>query len=257
MTFFRLLHVSPLRVIRAAARVSLVAGALGLGFGPTQASGQETPDQSPSWTPGEEIEAEVRKELALRWEILPEALVLQWKAPRGGDLPSEIAGVQLLGTGRDGHWVASFQLREGVAEAQSALLRAGVLASLPVASHSLERGTVLGQEDMTLESRLHWGSPETLPQVAEIGWVAQRAIEGGAPLVTPTVKPPLFVVSGRPVTLVWSNGHIEVSLQGTAAGSASLGEWVLVRTDSGTRLGGLVEGPGRVRLQDHPTEIGK
>ncbi len=252
---FHLFASSPRRAVRAPALILAWASVLGVGAG--EGVGQETLDSESGWTPGAQMESEVRNQLAARWGVLPEALVLEWGVPRGRQFPSALAGVRLLGTGRAGHWVASFLTKEDGGETQSVLLRAGVMAPRPVARRSLERGLVLGQKDMAFEARLHWGDPKTLPKAGESGWVAQRTIEEGELLVSPAVKPPLLVTSGRPVTLFWSNGSVKVSLQGTAAGSATLGEPVLVRTEDGTRLSGLVEGPGLVRLQGNPTEIGR
>jgi flagella basal body P-ring formation protein FlgA len=187
----------------------------------------------------------------------PETLVLEWGEPRSGALPEDFDRVSLLGTGRDGRWVASFAPEQGDADHQSVLLRAGVVVPQTVAGRRLERGETVGEEDMVLESRIHWGAPRGLPDPCQAGWVTQRPVEVGDLLSPPAVKPPLMVVSGRPVTLHWSQGKVELSLRGTAVGSAALGERVFVRTDAGTRLDGWVEGPGRVRISGKPKESGR
>jgi flagella basal body P-ring formation protein FlgA len=196
------------------------------------------------------VEWEIRNLLARRWGVVPEALVLAWGQPRGGEIPEGYSHVDLVGHGRGGRWVVSF--KEGVASrgAISVLLRAGVEIQRPVASRALERGKTLGEGDMTVEAMTHWGPVEDLPGASTIGWVAQRSISAGELLTEPAVKPPLLVVSGRPVEALWSEGNLELKIQGTAVGSGAMGERVYVRTSGGRRLDGVVQGPGLVQISN-------
>jgi len=199
----------------------------------------------------------VRSELAARWGVGAEDLVLEWGQPRGGILPDGADSVRLLGAGRDGRWVAAFDFESPEMENQSILLRAGVLRPRTVARRALERGAVVTEGDMASELRIHWGPPGGPKSACEPGWVVQRSLEAGEELTPPAVKPPLLVVSGRPVTVVWSQGKVNLTLMGRAAGSAARGERVFVRTETGTRLEGLVEGPGLVRISDPWKESGR
>ena len=111
--------------------------------------------------------------------------------------------------------------------------------------------------DMEMEIRTHWGPVTDLPEPCALGWVTQRRIESGEILIEPGVKPPLLVVSGRSVQALWSNGRVELNLQATALSSAVLGERVFVRTEDGTRLDGVVRGPGMVEISNSWMESGK
>ncbi len=64
--------------------------------------------------------------------------------------------------------------------------------------------------------------------------------------------PPLLVRSGEAAEVVWSGGGVELKVRGTALGSASRGARVSVRIDTRRRLEGVAEGPGRVRIRQHP-----
>ena len=247
----------PLRITRAVARVILPTVCVGLGLGQQGVRAAQHPDSIPSWMPGEAMESEVRSQLSERWGVLPEALVLEWGEPRGGDLPYEYDRVRLMGAGRDGRWVASFGMEDDGGDSRSVLLRAGVLVPQKVAGRALERGRVLGEEDIVVEQRIHWGPPRGVSEECVVGWVAQRPVDQGEPLSVPAVRPPLLVVSGRPVIVLWSRGNVDLRVAGTAVGSASLGERVFVRTEAGTRLDGLVEGPGMVRVSGHAKESGR
>ena len=214
-------------------------------------------DSTLVWRPAQGVETEIREALSLRWGVVPEALVLEWGQPREGTLPPGYDKVEIIGHGRDGRWVVSFRKTVGSRDAKPVLLRAGVQISRPVASRSLQRGEVIGEGDMEMESVTHWGSVEELPDPCALGWVAQRRIEVGEALTEPGVKPPLMVVSGSPVSALWSSGKVELKLQATAMGSGALGDRVYVRTQDGTRLDGVVEGPGLVVISNTLMEQGK
>jgi flagella basal body P-ring formation protein FlgA len=203
------------------------------------------------------VEAEVRRELAQRWSVLPSSLVLQWGRPRGGQVPEGFDVVELIGHGKDGRWVVAFREVRGARDAVSVLLRAGVEVSVPVARRSLERGRALGEGDLEMEVRTKWGSLDEMPEPCALGWVTQRRIEAGEVLVQPGVKPPLMVESGRTVQALWTNGRVELKLQARAMGSGSMGQRVYVRTEDGTRLSGVVQGSGLVVISNSWMERGE
>lgn len=224
---------------------------------PQEAGASTVPDSTRGWAPGEVAVQAVRGALAERWGVVPESLVLEWGTPRGGEIPPDFQEVELVGSGKDGRWVVSFRSREEPRDARSVLLRAGVTTSVPVATSSLERGTTLSGEDMAMESRVHWGPLPSSSDLCQEGWVVQRRIRSGEALLFPAVRPPLLVVSGRPVQAIWSNGRVTLTVQATAVGSGALGERVFVRTEAGTRLDGVVQGSGEVLVSSSWMEGGK
>ncbi len=202
-----------------------------------------------------ETVAWVRAALAEQWGVLPEALVLEWGTPRGGTLPEGLAPVGLLGSGRDGRLVVSLGPAAGGKESFSLLLRAGVSSLQMVSSRTLERGEALKEGDVEYQTLTRWGPPEGSERSPEVGWIPQRRIAKGEALRSPMLRPPLLVVSGQPVRAVWAGSGVEVALQGTAVSSGSMGDRVFLRTDSGRRLEGVVDGPGLVRISNPTTEI--
>lgn len=225
-------------------------GAPGLGA-------QEVPDSSRAWKPdGVRLEA-VEAALAARWGVVSESLVLEWGTPRGGVIPDIYQEVELVGHGRDGRWVVSFRGSDGPGASRSVLLRAGIRTPVSVAARSLERGDVISEEDMGTEMVTHWGPRPAAEDDCRPGWVAQRRIEAGERLSAPAVRPPVLVVSGRRVQALWSNGRISLTVLATAVGSGSLGDRVFVRTEEGTRLEGIVQGPGEVLVSSSWMESGR
>jgi flagella basal body P-ring formation protein FlgA len=82
-----------------------------------------------------------------------------------------------------------------------------------------------------------------------VGWTTRRVIAAGEPLLPPAVSPPDLVKAGDAVEAVWRGRTIQLRVKGTAAGSAALGERVLVRVDARRRLEGVVIGPALVELE--------
>lgn len=207
----------------------------------------------PPWEPPLETSRNVRALVAARWGVEPTELQMEWGTPGAGQILDDAGKVELLGKGRNGHWMVSFSTKDPDRGPLTVTLRTGVVCSQPFASKPLARGEVLVEASMDFRPEVHWGPPLDLPQPAEAGWVAQRRIQAGEALVAPGVQPPLLVVSGRPVQLTWSSGPLTISLEGTAVGSASLGERVFVRTEEGRRMAGVVTGPGTVLLSNPGT----
>lgn len=203
---------------------------------PPTATAQDVP-----WPP-EVVEAMVTL-VAERLDAPTEEIVVEWGPYRGLPVHPE-ASVELRGSGARGYWVA----RAGRADGGSASvrIRAGRNSIRSIAARNVARGASLTAADITTESRLVWGA--LLPDSSSVreGWVAQRALSSGDELVTPAVRPPLAVVSGRPVEIRWGRGAVRITMAGTSGGSAYVGERVTVRTGSGSRLEGVVEATGIV-----------
>jgi flagella basal body P-ring formation protein FlgA len=194
-----------------------------------------------------EVEAHVRDAVAAAWEISAERVLMDWGSRRPG-APGTEASVELLGTGLGGYWVA--RITEPGRDPVSVRIRAGVRVERAVAARRLSRGTTLEPGDIALEEVLRWGRPQPDDPVVQVGWEAQRVIEAGDALVEPAVRPPLAVVSGRPVQILWTRGTVGIRTTGRAAGSGPLGARVSVRTESGRRLTGVIVAPGVVNVTD-------
>lgn len=113
----------------------------------------------------------------------------------------------------------------------------------PVAARDMRRGVVLTAEDIVGGE----GSEEI------IGWVTRRVISEGDALEEPAIAAPDVIRSGDDVQLVWSDGSLEIRMNGRAMGSAAKGEKVLVRVDTQRRYQGVAVAPGEVRLPNDET----
>lgn len=231
------------RALRTA-RTTLVALAIPLGL-----VGQVDPTSPPL---DASIEARVRALVAEAWAVSEERVALDPGSIRDGWTPPERPVVELLGSGSGGHWVVRVAAGEpaekpAAAEAESFRIRAGVLTTAPVAARGLKRGQAVAASDVVEETRVVWGPPrDDDGEAVQVGWVTARIIDKGDELRRPAVRPPLAVRSGSPVQLVWRRGGVALRVAGRAAGSAAMGEDVLVRTESGERLQGRVVAPGVV-----------
>ncbi len=190
--------------------------------------------------------------VAEQWEVEPGALRLDWGRFREDPFYASVDGAELLGSGRDGRWLVSFHrtAADGQEEVHSVALRAGIVAPRPVARTRLARGQSLSASDIEYRPAVCWGPPTEDPVSPREGWAVERVIEAGEFLAPPAVRPPLLVVSGRLVRIVWSAGAVRITVRGEAVGSAALGEDVFVRTESGQRMEGVVTGPAEVTLHN-------
>lgn len=184
--------------------------------------------------------------VARRWKVSSERVVLDVGAVRSDWSPDSGAHAELLGTGARGQWVLRVYGSDGSSE--SVRVRAGVRTRARVAARSLPRGHALTTDDMAEAEEVRWGHPVEEESQAEVGWVTRRVLKKGDALRPPAVAPPLAVRSGRPVSVVWRRDGVGLRVDGKAESSASLGEQVLVRTESGKRLKGVVIAPDVVNV---------
>lgn len=193
------------------------------------------------------LEARVRALVAERWSVLPDDLELEWSGRGPAALGPDSTGVELLGSGTGGHWIVRLTRPGGGTE--SVRVQAGLRIEVPVAARELQRGDVLATADIAFDERVRWGPLRGVgdADVSE-GWVTHRAIRAGEELRVPAVRPPLAVVSGEAVELVWSRHGVGLRVLGKAVQSATVGDTVFVRTEGGQRLRGVVVGPGRVNV---------
>jgi flagella basal body P-ring formation protein FlgA len=117
----------------------------------------------------------------------------------------------------------------------------------PAAARDLPRGITLTEADI-----VRGGDPALTATNADgvgEGWVTRRLIAAGEPLRRPAVAPPVWVVTGESVQVLYRVGSVEARLRGTAMGSASKDERVLVRIDTRRRVEGVAVAPGLVNFQ--------
>lgn len=181
--------------------------------------------------------------VADEWGIEPDAVVLEWGS-LGSSIPAADASIELLGSGSSGHWVARFDDADG--GFSSIRLRAGHTSRRPVAARRITRGSVLSLDDIHRSESFVWGPPIPIDDPVQVGWVVQRVLGEGDPLVSPAVRAPLLVTSGGAVDIVWQSGAVRVRVSGTAAGSGGLGDEIRVRSANGKRMNGVIVAPGVV-----------
>ena len=188
------------------------------------------------------VEDVVSELVAAEWGLDADAIVLEWGRARPE--ASDDAAVELRGSGAGGHWVVRVTTPGGSSSAFR--VRAGHTSRRSFAASRIPRGAEVVSEQIVVRETTVWGPPEPVERDLEPGWVAQRAIRKDEALSPPAVRPPHAVVSGAVVELLWKSPRISIRMRGTAAGNASLGESVRVRTDAGKRMVGVVVAIGLV-----------
>ncbi|MCL4864516.1 MAG: flagella basal body P-ring formation protein FlgA [Gemmatimonadales bacterium] len=188
--------------------------------------------------------SQVRAWIGREWGVPAESVQLEWGRHVGLDETVATAPLRVGGSGRNGWFVVTVEPPD--APPAAVTVRAGTLALQPVAARALSAGTRLAAEDIVLAEQVAWGPPPPAPEANPLpvgeGWEVRRAIAQGTVLVPPLVQAPRLVVSGDPVTFVWTRGAIRMERVAIAQGSARLGE--LVHAQVGTvRLAGVVTGP--------------
>ena len=240
--------VSRRRTLWAIGRLAPTLAMVAVLSGASSAAGQpvDVAHDDGAWTPEPALEARVREEVARRWGIDADVVHLEWGRVRGPSKVPADAALRFIGTGAGGAWVIAFDRPDG--PPLQVRMRAGVAVTRPVAARDLERGDVLGAEEIGSEARIEWGPPAPVSAV-EPGWVARRRIAAGQPLVEPAVGPPNVVEAGSPVEVMLRSGSIVLTLRGRALGSAALGETIAFRTESGRRLEGVAAGPSLIQIE--------
>ena len=159
------------------------------------------------------------------------------------DVSAPVDSLQLV-SGSTDRWIVTLWT-DGQAVRRFA--RVGLVQELPVASRSLERGQVVGPEDVAYVARTVWGEPiSSFPD--PVGMVAERVLSAGDPLEAPGVRPPVIVRGGSEVEAVLVHDRITLRVRAEALSSARLGDRIDVRLASGVRATGRVVGPGLIEL---------
>jgi flagella basal body P-ring formation protein FlgA len=231
-----------------ALRIALLAMAAALASWAPGALAEATP-AAPAVAPvPASLERSARREIARRWSVSDEQVALEWGrvSSQAASRLGEDAPLRLLGG--DGGWFTAVTGPD--ADPVALRLHAGVTTTVKVATRALAPGEPLAAGDIGEESRVRFGPPvASIEHDVTIGWEVRRAIRAGEPLAWPAVAPPAVVEAGKPVTVVWERGSVQVRLAGTALADARLGDAVSVRVEQRTgRLTGIATAPGVVRL---------
>lgn len=192
---------------------------------------------------------QVQEWVGRQWGVATEAVQLEW----GRHLPlgpeAATAPIRIGGSGANGWFVVTVEPE--TERPLAVTVRAGTMALQPVARHALAAGSQLAAGDFALAERVMWGPPlvpEDDPLPVGEGWEVRRAVPEGTVLVPPLVQAPRLVVSGDPVTFIWSRGAIRMERIAIAQGSARLGEMVHAQVGS-VRLSGVVTGPRTAQVE--------
>lgn len=199
------------------------------------------------WPEATVLEDVVRRDIAARWRVYAEDVVLEWGLVTA-ESPGDGAEVRVVGGGRGGHWVVGFKARGSNGWVQ-VRVRAGVVNRVPVAARTIARGSLLTRDDVLLEEHADWGQPRDRPGLSEIiGWRVNRRIREGEILQSPAIRPENAVSSGSVIELVWQGPSVSVSVEGVAIGSGVVGDTIQVRVHDNRRVRAVIDAPGRAQV---------
>ena len=121
-----------------------------------------------------------------------------------------------------------------------------------VSTRSIDRGELLSDADMTLQSmdlsRLRQAVLRD-PDTAR-GMEARRRIAAGTPLTHGVLAAPLLIERGDTIILSAQRGTVRIQNQATALQSGELGERINVRNERSNRtMQAIVTGPGEARIE--------
>ena len=120
-----------------------------------------------------------------------------------------------------------------------------------VASHQLQKGTVLTESDIKLKkidmAKLHYGFFEELKQGT--GKKLKRRILAGAVLTPAMLKNPQLIRRGQQITIMAQSGRMMVRMEGKALASGAVGERIKVMNiKSRKKLEGIITSSGEVKV---------
>jgi flagellar basal body P-ring formation protein FlgA len=119
-----------------------------------------------------------------------------------------------------------------------------------VAAQQIERGSVIGQSDLTtIDTGGQLRRVGTLDAAALIGKEARRTIAAGQPIYGQDVQSPMLVKRNQTVTLVITRGGLAIAASGKALNDGSIGALVRVQNSSSKQIiEGEVAADGVVRV---------
>lgn len=197
------------------------------------------------------LESRITDDIALRWRVAPNRVVLDWNRLVRAELLTDSTGFELRGQADGTRFSILFSPQGTYPFAAS--VHAGLTGSVPVATRPMSRGERVREEDVSWGEGVLWGDdvirrgPSELP----VGWTVRTSVQAGDRLVPPVTIPPLTVRAGEDVQVVWTRGGVTVALAGVALNNANVGEFVRVRLqDRRGNVRGVASDDGSVRLVD-------
>lgn len=191
---------------------------------------------------------------AARWAVVPADVRIEWT---NAELTRETvpagAALAILGDGADGRFVVEITDPDG--RVRRVWVRAGVIAERYSAALDLPRGMTIDSTHVERAAGVAWGGPAHGQDNTVVGWVTRRAIAAGEPLEEPAIAPPAAVRAGDDVRVIVRRGAIELAIIGRALATATAGERVAVRLETGKRMTGIAARGGTVVVSD--TENGR
>jgi flagella basal body P-ring formation protein FlgA len=130
--------------------------------------------------------------------------------------------------------------------ASAANFSAAQQPGVPVAARDLPRGVALSEADVAAPPSGAAGAGS--PGESVVGWVTRRVVRVGEPLRPPAIARPQLVQAGEEVTVRLQGAGVLLTLRGTAAAGAGMGDRVWVRLGTGWRVEGTVAGPGEITI---------
>lgn len=130
-------------------------------------------------------------------------------------------------------------------------VKASVNVPLVTSAHTLERGRVIGPEDVVMrEQNVALMQEQVFTDLQQVtGQTLKRRLNAGQPLSASALDQPVLISRGQSVTLVINHQGIEASTAGEALKQGRKGEMIRVRNSSSQRIvDGRVESAGVVRV---------
>lgn len=192
----------------------------------------------------EAVQQTVLTQVAQAWGVPEGDVVVDWgRLPSGRPVRDDVA-VDLVGSGHAGNWIV--QLDEG-RDRFGVRVRAGVRRIQFFAARPVSQGATVQRADVQSREAVEWGPPRAeLPD--PVGMVARVPVDSGDALKAPALRAPVAVQAGSQVRVLVLQGAVRLEVTGIATGSASAGESVAVRLETGRRVRGTATAEGYVRI---------
>lgn len=130
-------------------------------------------------------------------------------------------------------------------------VKTSVNVPLVTSAHTLERGRVIGPEDVVMrEQNISLMQEQVFTDPQQVtGQTLKRRLNAGQPLSASVLDQPVLISRGQGVTLVINHQGIEARTAGEALKQGRKGEMIRVRNSSSQRIvDGIVESAGIVRV---------
>lgn len=130
--------------------------------------------------------------------------------------------------------------------------RAEAVVAVPVLNRRIGRGEIVRKRDLVWRKfrKMRVRRNILLDGRAIAGLAARRPLSAGVPLREGDVEPPLMVARGSLVTLMLQTNQMMLTVRGKSLQAGARGQVIQVINIRSKRIiEGVVEGPGRVRVQ--------